>query len=141
MKYALLTLALAFGGVGCGAAEEPGSTDAGSDTTAADSGSDSSTEQDTGTDSGTDVDTETDTGGDTDTDTDTGSDTDTDTETVPEIADLSGLTLTGTPPADNLEAPEFEVTASDSTARTRADLVGQPTVMWFFPIAESWSVG
>jgi hypothetical protein len=126
MKYFVLTLALLLGSVGCGAADDAGATDTGVDT-----GTDTST-TDTTTDSTTDD--------GTDTDTDTGSDTGTEPE-VPEIADLSGLSLTGVEPAENLEAPEFELTASDGTTRTEANLMGQPTVMWFFPAAESWSVG
>ena len=151
MKYALLALAMMLAGVGCGAADEPDSTDAGSDTgtTASDTGSDTSTDQNTDTDAATDADTSpedeagasTDSDTDTDIDDDASADAETDGETMPEIADLSGLTLSGTEPAENLEAPEFEVMAADNTARTQGNLLGQPTVMWFFPAAEAWSIG
>ena len=151
MKYALLVLALMLAGVGCGAADEPDSTDTGSNTgtTASDTDSDTSNDSTVDTDAGTDADTSTDdeaeasTDADTDTDidNDAGSDAEGDSETLPEIADLSGLTLSGTEPAENLEAPEFEVMAADNTARTQDNLLGQPTVMWFFPAAEAWSIG
>ena len=139
MRFFLLAIALAAYGVGCGGGTEETSADTTTDTgTVADTGS---------TDTGTDTDTN-----DTGTDTDSGTDTDTDTGTdsggddvtepeVPEIADLSGLTLTGVEPSENLEAPEFEVLASDGTTRTQDNLIGQPTIIWFFPVAESWSVG
>jgi hypothetical protein len=45
--------------------------------------------------------------------------------------------LYGTAPAIALAAPEFTVTNRDGTPRTRADLLGHPTVMWFYPAAFS----
>jgi len=49
--------------------------------------------------------------------------------------DLVGLTFNGTSPPADVAAPEFTVTAHTGEARTRADLLGHRTVMWFFPAA------
>lgn len=43
--------------------------------------------------------------------------------------------LYGSPPEAALPAPTFRATADDGTARTRDDLLGHPTVMWFYPAA------
>jgi hypothetical protein len=43
--------------------------------------------------------------------------------------------LHGDLPADQLALPVFTATNMDGTARTEADLVGHPTVMWFYPAA------
>lgn len=44
--------------------------------------------------------------------------------------------LFGTVPPVNLPVPEFsEVVAMDGTARSSADLIGKPTVLWFYPQA------
>ena len=59
------------------------------------------------------------------------------TDTPDEEVDLTQLDLNGTLPAANLEPPEFVALNRDGTERTEADLVGQPTVMWFFPLANS----
>ena len=145
MKYALLALALLLGSVGCGAADEPASTDTGRDTTDGDTAADTPVDQNPAPDSGTDADTvsdaDTDTGTSADPESGTETETDSDSETVPDVADLSGLSLSGSEPAENLEAPEFEVMAADNTERTQDNLLGQPTVMWFFPAAEAWSIG
>ena len=71
-----------------------------------------------------------DTAVETDTDTDTDADTDTDTDT-----DLSGLN--GTEPAAPVSAPDFNATNYDGTPRSKPDLIGHPTVLWFFPFADS----
>ena len=70
------------------------------------------------TDSGTTGDTDT-------TDTDSGT---TDTDTGSER-------LFGTFPAVALAAPEVTALNFDGTERTRDDLLGQPTVLWFYPAA------
>ncbi len=67
-----------------------------------------------------------------DTASDTAADTATDTAT-----DTAALDLIGTPPDAALDAPEFDAQNRDGGARARADLVGQPTVMWFFPSADT----
>ena len=41
----------------------------------------------------------------------------------------------GTVPDEALEAPDFEATNRDGAARDREDLLGHPTVMWFYPAA------
>ena len=45
--------------------------------------------------------------------------------------------LVGTQPPEALDAPEFTALNSDGTTRTRDNLVGTPTVMWFFPAADT----
>jgi hypothetical protein len=45
--------------------------------------------------------------------------------------------LTGTIPEVALAAPEFVATNLDDTERTQVDLIGHPTVMWFYPLANS----
>lgn len=57
--------------------------------------------------------------------------------TEPEEIDLSELDLFGTLPASNLEPVEFLALNRDGSERTAADLIGQPTVMWFYPLANS----
>ncbi len=64
---------------------------------------------------------------DTDADTDSDSDSDTDSDTD---ADYNG-----TVPTDSIPAPEFEVQNMDETIRTRDDLIGHPSVIWFYPAA------
>ena len=63
---------------------------------------------------------------------DTASDTAADTAT-----DTASLSLIGTSPAAAIDAPEFTAQNRDGAARSRADLLGQPTVMWFFPSADT----
>lgn len=43
----------------------------------------------------------------------------------------------GKRPAEFLEAPEFEVTASNGELRRREHLLDHPTVMWFYPMAST----
>lgn len=43
--------------------------------------------------------------------------------------------LNGTVPASALPAPEFVALNSDGSTRGPEDLMGKPTVMWFFPFA------
>lgn len=67
-----------------------------------------------------------------DTASDTAADTATDTNT-----DSAPLSLVGVTPAEAIDAPEFSAQNRDGAARSRADLLGQPTVMWFFPGADT----
>ncbi|MCB9779969.1 MAG: hypothetical protein H6742_15500 [Alphaproteobacteria bacterium] len=65
--------------------------------------------------------------------TDVGGDTDTDADT-----DTDGVTageLHGTVPDAALPAPDFAARNRDGAARDREDLLGGPTVMWFYPKA------
>lgn len=50
------------------------------------------------------------------------------------MADASA-TLNGTAPASPKPAPEFTVLNRDGATRTKANLIGRPTVMWFYPAA------
>lgn len=43
--------------------------------------------------------------------------------------------LHGSAPAENLPAPEFVAVNRDGTARGQPDLIGHPTVVWFYPAA------
>jgi thioredoxin-dependent peroxiredoxin len=67
-----------------------------------------------------------------DTAADTAADTATDTNT-----DSAPLSLIGTTPAEAIGAPEFSAQNRDGAARSRMNLLGQPTVMWFFPGADT----
>jgi cytochrome oxidase Cu insertion factor (SCO1/SenC/PrrC family) len=65
---------------------------------------------------------------------DVGSDTDTDTDGG-DANDVDPDALNGTVPDEPLPAPEFAATNRDGAARAREDLLGHPTVMWFYPAA------
>lgn len=43
--------------------------------------------------------------------------------------------LHGSRPTQPIAVPEFQATNSDGQPRTRQDLLGHPTVLWFFPMA------
>ncbi len=43
--------------------------------------------------------------------------------------------LHGSAPSQPLAVPSFEATNSDGSARGTPDLLGHPTVLWFFPYA------
>lgn len=43
--------------------------------------------------------------------------------------------LIGQPPAAPRALPEFQATNRDGAARRREDLLGHPTVIWFYPAA------
>lgn len=45
--------------------------------------------------------------------------------------------LNGTPPEEPIPLPSFAATNRDGSARSRDDLLGHPTVMWFYPLAAS----
>jgi hypothetical protein len=45
--------------------------------------------------------------------------------------------LYGTAPTQPLPAPEFLAYSHEGEPRTREDLMGHPTVLWFFPFADS----
>lgn len=46
--------------------------------------------------------------------------------------------LIGTPVEEPMPAPEFTVTAHTGETRTRDDLLGKPTAMWFYPAAATF---
>ena len=85
----------------------------------------------TSDDSDTDTDTDTDTDSDTDTDTDTDTDSDTDTDINPD--EMNGIV-----PDVPAQLPEFSALNHDGSARGPSDLTGTPTVMWFFPYANTY---
>ena len=43
--------------------------------------------------------------------------------------------ISGTAPTAMLVVPEFVAENFDGSPRSRADLVGHPTIVWFFPAA------
>lgn len=48
------------------------------------------------------------------------------------------LELNGSRPEQNLAAPVFSsVVNRDGTPRAQADLIGHPTVLWFYPAANT----
>ena len=65
---------------------------------------------------------------DTDTDSDADSDSDADTDTGVYV-------FNGTVPDSVIPAPEFEAQNTDGSTRSRPDLIGHPTVIWFYPAA------
>src|SRR5436190_22677307 len=78
-------------------------------------------------DADTDADSDSDSDADTDSDSDGDSDSDTDTDTDTDVS------FNGTVPDEPISVPEFAATNRDGTARDRADLIGHPTVLWFYP--------
>ncbi len=50
-------------------------------------------------------------------------------------ADADVAELTGVPPPSPKPLIPFTVTNRDGTPRTEADLLGHPTVLWFYPSA------
>ncbi|MBN2800326.1 MAG: redoxin domain-containing protein [Deltaproteobacteria bacterium] len=82
-------------------------------------------EEDTGPVEDTDADTDTDTDADTDSDTDTDTDTDADLE------------IYGAAPSSPVAAPEFVATNLDGSPRTRSNLLGHRTILWFYPLTGS----
>jgi hypothetical protein len=45
--------------------------------------------------------------------------------------------LNGKPPENPVDIPDFQATAMDGTSRTGVDLMGHPTVVWFYPAANT----
>ena len=66
-----------------------------------------------------------------------GSDTDSDGSGDSDPVDVPSGT-NGTIPNDALEAPDFAATNRDGGSRDREDLLGHPTVMWFYPAAGTY---
>lgn len=52
-----------------------------------------------------------------------------------ESGDTSVADLYGTAPETSFPPPEFSATNRDESPRGPEDLVGRPTVMWFYPAA------
>ena len=60
-----------------------------------------------------------------------------DTDDVLVIDTGTADSLTGTIPSQALEAPNFKARHYDKSERTKADLLGKATVMWFYPLAKT----
>ncbi len=52
-----------------------------------------------------------------------------------ETGDTAIASLHGSPPEESIPLPDFSATNRDGTGRGPEDLVGSPTVMWFYPAA------
>ena len=52
--------------------------------------------------------------------------------------DGTSTSYNGEPPDSPIAAPEFTATNRDGGARDREDLLGHPTVMWFYPAAGTY---
>lgn len=59
----------------------------------------------------------------------------TDTEPATEITDT--VSLYGTAPAHPVPLPDFAALNLDGAPRGPGDLVGHPTVIWFYPLADT----
>lgn len=51
--------------------------------------------------------------------------------------DSGSVALIGTAPTVPKSAPDFELLNRDETPRNRDDLLGHPTVLWFYPAAQT----
>jgi len=49
--------------------------------------------------------------------------------------DTASLELNGTWPESPIDAPEFTALNYDNTSRGQDDLIGNPSVLWFYPAA------
>ena len=68
---------------------------------------------------------------------DTDNQSDTDATNTP-IDTATAAQLVGTLPEETLPVADFTATNSDGQPRTQADLIGQPTVIWFYPAAGTY---
>ena len=66
----------------------------------------------------------------------TTSTTDTSTTTTTTTT-IDTTALYGTAPTQPVPAPEFLAYSHEGEPRTREDLMGHPTVIWFFPLADT----
>jgi peroxiredoxin len=49
----------------------------------------------------------------------------------------TSISIHGTIPTETIPLPEFIAHNHDGAERTAADLVGHPTVIWFYPVANT----
>ena len=61
-----------------------------------------------------------------------------DTVTVTTLDDIRGLDLRGDVPRATIALPEFGATNSAGSSRGPPNIVGSPTVVWFFPAAGTY---
>ncbi len=57
------------------------------------------------------------------------------TPAPPPSTEAATVVLHGQVPTTVTTVPEFSAVNQDGAPRTRADLLGHPTVVWFFPAA------
>ena len=60
-----------------------------------------------------------------------------DTATSEPDTSIDPTELKGSEPAEALPAPEFIAVNFDETVRDQSHLVGKPTVLWFYPAADT----
>ena len=117
IQYSIICGVLGIASVGCGQDDTPENTQSSITTT----GSTSVT---------------TTTGTSTATTTGTSTATTTGTSTATSTT-IDTTNLYGTAPAQAVPAPQFTVYSHEDETRTREDLIGHPTVGWFFPFADT----
>ena len=111
LRISILCIVPLFGIVSCGATDEAVDSET-TDPTAA--------EADTST---------------TETSTPDSADTADTTDTTDEVSEIDWASLNGTQPAAAKALPDFQALNFDASERTQAALLGQPTILWFFPFA------
>ena len=57
------------------------------------------------------------------------------TDTTDPVSEIDWASLNGTQPAAAKALPDFQALNFDTSERTQAALLGQPTILWFFPFA------
>ena len=58
-------------------------------------------------------------------------------DVITEPNEVDPSSLNGIPPQESLTLIDFQAINFDGTPRTKNDLLGTPTVMWFFPAADT----
>ena len=69
---------------------------------------------------------------------DLGDTADSGADTADSGADTAVVEYNGTSPKQPIAAPVFSATNRDGSARDQSALIGQPTVMWFYPAAGTY---
>lgn len=63
--------------------------------------------------------------------------TQTDSETTTETTETTSRELVGQAPSNPVPLPEFVATNMDESPRSRDDLLGHRTIIWFYPAAST----
>lgn len=69
---------------------------------------------------------------------DSDSNSDSDNPVVNIVDSATASTLNGTAPSQPLAIPSFSATNHDGQPRDQNDLIGNPTVIWFYPAAGTY---
>lgn len=59
------------------------------------------------------------------------------TDICQQFTDNTNQPLYGKCEKTKMTLPEFQALSHDGTPRSKADLLGHPTVLWFFPVADT----